>query len=241
MGLTPSDASLLDVLATEARGAMGHLVGSRNASASYLRARVVPRDRKTVQQLDLRDRFLNAAHRWRTLLAGFERLRWADYAASLFASNRTGRSVRLTAQVLWMRHAVLRSQAGLSLVRSPPPLGAHVSADPTFAATVEAVTEVMTAYFDDTASWCPRRHAGLMIWASHPLKLTQLAPPTWFRYVTTILGSPSAPPTSPLRLDHPYPFGMPASGYYAWWRIRVLLADNTISHPLLGLCQIVTP
>lgn len=102
-----------------ASGAVGSVVGSRARGVQYLRARTVPVNPRTPQQLTVRNAVALLAGQWQGLTAE-DRERWAVYAQSVTVVNSIGDATNLSAINWFVAANTPRVQGGLEAVLAGP-------------------------------------------------------------------------------------------------------------------------
>jgi len=101
---------------TQVSGSVGGLTFARNRAGMYTRARTVPVDPQTAQQIAVRANMATLVVRWGTTLTDAQRAVWETYAANTPVLDKFGDSVNITGQQMFLRSNLSRLQSPLLVV-----------------------------------------------------------------------------------------------------------------------------
>lgn len=102
-----------------ASGAVGSVVGSRARGVQYLRARTVPVNPRTPQQLVVRDAVASLSGQWQTLTPE-QRDAWSIYAGNVTVVNSIGDATTLSSLNWFVACNTPRVQGGLPIAFDAP-------------------------------------------------------------------------------------------------------------------------
>lgn len=232
---------IYSTMINEFRGSVGGVTGSRNRYGSYLRARVVPVNRATSFQQEVRANLAQASGDWLNLLTPAQRLDWDAYAAQTPMTNRLGQTVYLTGHAHYVRSAAARLQMMpaflLPISDGPTVFGKPTIAMPT-SVTLTVATGNVSVVFDDEAEWCDLVGTAAVLALSRPLNVTRNYFRGPFRFLGGLYGSDADPAVSPTLFAAAYPFGSPALTSRVYYRWYLLDEIGRMSLPATGLCTL---
>lgn len=206
-------------------GSVGGLTLSRNSAGMYFRARTIPVNPATAQQVEIRTILGNLAAAWQTLTVA-QRTAWTTYATNVPIVGKLGDPLTLTGQQMYIRCNSARVQAGLDRVDAGPTTYSMDSLSPV---VVECTggSPTYTVAFNDEDEWVSEDSAALLIYGSR-----QFAPTVNFfkgpyRFAGGIDGDSVTAPTSP-DTSISVPFVYTADNHVAF-RALSIRADGRIS------------
>lgn len=206
-----------------ASGSAGGLVASRNRYGMYFRAKVLPVDPATLQQVLSRGRFRGLAITWKTL-TDVQREGWDTYALNTPMQNRLGQTVFLTGFNHFLRSNAPRLQVGLGLLSDAPTVFG-LAAFNTVSFDVVGPTAI-GVIFDDQEPWVSEDGGALVMGISRPESPTVNFFKGPYRTTGFILGKSVLPETSPFVATSVFTY---TAGQKAFARFRLLTADGRVS------------
>lgn len=213
-------------LVTQVSGSIGGMTGSRNRGGSYLRARAIPVNPSTPQQIAVRNAMTTLVGDWQATLTPAQRDGWSDYAANTPVTNALGDEITLSGINMFTQSNIGRLQAGLSKVLDRPPFNNFGPAPTVALASASAGAGTVDVTFDTPDSWDDEDGSALLIYLSRPINagVTFFKGP--YRFAEAVLGDSVTPPTSPATVT--MPFGMP-QGSTLHAQARISRADGRLS------------
>lgn len=228
------------VLFNSASGSVDGVTFSHNRGGPYARARVVPVDPETPEQLAMRAAMTYLADRWTNTLTTDQRNAWQRFANLNRHTNRIGDERKISGRAEFFRANLIRRQAvelmawTLPDVDDPSPISDTTPESPSFFPQIGLAS---AAQFDLTwnpeEEWATEANAALLWY------LSDQKPPTinWFRSPYTLVAmcevsmggfnGPSVPAIAPL-----------VGGNRLFWRARITRADGRLSPPWTGVLDI---
>lgn len=183
-------------LVSEARGSAGGLTASRNRSGNYLRKRIKPTNVGSSDRTRARNDLGGASSNWPQLTQE-QRDAWNAFAANQPVSNGIGETVNWTGQNWYVRINSLRSLGGLAALTSPPTgTGTTLLTDISITALDDSANTV-TFTIDNTNEWANFDAGRLFVFATQPLSPGRQSTAGSFRFVGSVDGDATTPPTSP--------------------------------------------
>ena len=216
-------------LVTQMSGSIGGMTGSHNKGGMYLRARAVPVNPNTAQQVAVRSIVSDLSNRWANTLTAPQRAAWDVYALNVPLTGPLGDPRQVSGLNMYVRSNVPIVQSGLSRVDGAPTifdLGEYTP--PTVDAVDSANTEVDIA-FTNTDDWANEDGAAMLVFASRPQNQSKNYFKGPYRYAGRINGNGTTAPTSPASIALPFPVGV---GEKLFVRLSVVRADGRLSTPI---------
>lgn len=213
-------------LVTQASGSIGGMTASHNAGGMYMRARTIPTDPATAQQIKIRNYVAVLANKWSSALSDAQRAAWAVYAANVPLLNPLGDQTYKSGINMYTRGNVARLQAGFARVDDAPTvynLGDFT--DPTVG--FDATADEIDVTFTDTDDWANEDDAAMLVWASRPQNRTINFFKGPYQFAGSIDGDSVTPPTSPAAISAPF---VAAAGQKIFVIIKVVRADGRVSY-----------
>lgn len=211
---------------SDGSGSAGSITVSRNRYGQYIRQRTKPVNPSSVRQQNSRANFDLAVSSWGSALTQAQRDAWNVYAANVVMSNRLGQDIFLSGFNHFTRsYAALLAVAG-ALVAEGPAIQSLPPADPQFAITASAGTQLVSVTFDDTLAWLDEDGGHMSVQVGLPKdEQIEFFNGPW-RFADSIDGDGVTPPTSPATLTSPYPI---QEGQRLFARARIIRLDGRVS------------
>lgn len=213
-------------LVTQASGSTGGATFAHNQGGLYMRARSVPVNPSTAQQIVIRNAMATITNRWSSTLTATQRAGWDTYSTNVPIVGPLGDARKVGGLAMYVRSNNSRIQAGLTIVDAPPTtftLGTFTL--PTVSAS--AATQLLSVTFTNTDDWANAVGGAMLVYVSRP----QSAGINFFkgpyRYAGKISGAVS-PPTSPQTFAVPFPV---AAGQKLFVQVTVSRADGRLAAP----------
>lgn len=211
---------------SQASGSLAGTVFSHNQGGMYVRARATPTNPNSEAQQAVRDGLRAAVFAWSNTLTDTERANWNTYAFNTPTFNRLGEATHKTGQQMFVRGAVARLQAGLSLPTVAPTsfdLGSFTMPDPI---TADATTDEFEINFDVNDAWVETNGAALLIFQGRPQNATRIYGKGPYQLCSIIPGNATTPPTSPVTPTSLFPF---AAGQRMFFKFNLSMPDGRYS------------
>lgn len=217
---------------TQASGSIGGVTYSHNSGGLYRRARSIPTNPNSSAQLSVRTFFSNASIRWREVLSEAQRAAWSAYANVSPVTNVFGDSLTLSGQQMYIRCNTVRLRGGASFVDDGPVLTGLIDL-----AEVTMITDVGTPAivpnFDTNDSWVDEDGGGLVIQTSRVLSPAVNFFRSPFRFLATVDGDSTTPPTGGTSIASLNAFGQNMGDFNAgrvmYYRVCAYGEDGRIS------------
>lgn len=158
----------LSGLITSGSGSYGGMTVSHNKGGMYMRARAIPTNPNTVQQVSARTALANAASLWRTLSEA-QRTSWASYAQNTPTVNALGQTTHLSGFQWFVAVASFCSYAGLTQPDYDAPATPGTAAVPT-----ENIYDLVRSSGDITPQYTggdSSANSNYVRWISNPLSV----------------------------------------------------------------------
>jgi len=203
-------------LVTQASGSIGGMTLAHNAGGMYIRARAIPVDPGSTNQLGVRNALTTLTNAWTEQLSLAERNSWNLYASNVPITNPLGDTVNISGQNWFIAANTPRLQANAKLATTA--LARVDTATPIFnrgtltAPTVIGDTGDTIIAFNNTDTWATTTGGALLVFQGKPVNAARNYFRGPFRLVARILGA-ATPPTSPATIAVA---AMPSS-YYAFY------------------------
>lgn len=224
-------------LVTQASGSVGGTTYAHTGSGLYMRARSIPVNPNTGNQLEVRAAMTNLVNAWTNILTPAQRNAWDLYGANVPVTNALGDTINLSGQNWYIACNVPRLQAVSKLGTTI----ARVNAAPvifdrgdftTPVPTIDVSSGISTAY-TNTDTWAAAVENVLLIYEGRPANASRNYFKGPFRLIDSVEGA-VVPPTSP---EVTTPAEVAARGFvYAagqnvWTKFVVSRADGRLSTP----------
>lgn len=207
-------------LATQISGSIGGMTGAHNQGGLYLRARSIPVNPQSAQQIAVRNGMTLAMQAWSQTLTDTQRLAWDQYADGSPLVNSLGDQIKVSGVNMFVRSYVPANQAGITPPEDAPPIyGLPAFTAPTLAGNIGDVD--VTFGGDDI--WVSSDNGYMLVYLSRPVAPSIKYFKGPYRYAGKIAGNSTTPPTSPATIPSPWSGGSP--GQYQFAQIRVYLDD----------------
>ena len=188
---------------TQASGSIGGLTYSHNQGGMYTRARSIPTDPSSAQQLAVRNAVAQLIARWRGFISASQRAAWEVFAFNTPVINSFGDSVLISGQSWYLKANVIRRQSSLAPVDDAPVVfGAADLTTPTVVVT--AATDIASVTFDNTDEWATAIGGHLFVYTSRPQNVSINFFKGPYRLAGRINGA-VVPPTSPAAIALAFP------------------------------------
>lgn len=211
-------------LVTQASGSVGGMTAAHNKGGLYLRARATPTNPATAQQIAVRNFLATLTTAWQETLTAAQREAWATYAENVLIPDRLGEPRNIGGIGHYVRSNVPRLQAGLTRVDDGPTIFDQATfTTPTLNAGDD---ESLTVNFTDTDAWVDETGAAMLVYASRQQALSINFFKGPYRFVDSIDGDDTTPPTTPASPTSP--FGLD-TGNKQFYQVRVTRADGRLS------------
>lgn len=218
-------------MVTQASGSIGGMTFSHNRGGLYIRARSIPTDPATVQQVAIRGFVASLASLWNGLLTPLQREAWDLYALGTLMPDALGEPRNIGGLGHYVRSNVPRLQVGMDRVDDGPPFpGLAQFTNPSFD-TFDAATNSFNVNFTDTDPWAIAVGGAMLVFASRPQNLSINFFKGPYRTTTTPILGAVIPPTDPDTQVAPFVF---AADQKVFVYVRVTDVDGTLSAPFRG-------
>lgn len=212
---------------TQMSGSIAGNVHARNRFGNYIRPRTKPVNPKSSRQMGARILVMMLAEQWReSPMTDAIRTAWGTYAAAIGWLNKLGETVTLTGFNHFIRSNAALITAGGSLVTAAPTVLGLPPADPTFACTGSAATNLISVVFDTNFDWVGEDSAYFSVEQGQPQSSSRNFFGGPYRWGGSEEGDSVAPPTSPFTFTAPFTL---VEGQKVWCRARIIRADARCS------------
>ena len=213
-------------LTTQTSGSVDGCTFSHNRGGRYMRARTIPTDPKTANQMDMRSVLSLVSGVWSGTLTQAQRDAWNVYASNVTVTNALGDQIQISGANMFMRGNIPRKQAGIGLGYA---LDAPVIFDKgnfTPVVVTATATNAISVAFTTSDPWVDEDDAALLVYVSKPVNpaINYYSGP--YRSAGPILGDATTPPASPAALTSSYAF---AAGQKLFFRVRATRDDGRLS------------
>lgn len=189
-------------IVTQASGSIGGTTYSHaKGGVLYRRARAIPVNPATGNQVLVRSQFTTAVNQWINSISPAIRAAWNLYASNVLKTNTLGDAVEISGQNWFIATQVPRLQAisklssGLTQNLIAPPVFNRGDFTPV-TATV-SVSAGLTVTYEAGDAWANEDDAAMLIYQGRPASPGRQFFAGPYRLVGAIEGSSSSPPTSP--------------------------------------------
>lgn len=200
---------------------------ARNRFGNYSRSRTKPVNPRSARQMGARILIMMLAEQWReSPMTDAIRTAWQTYANSVNWQNKLGEIVTLTGFNHFVRSNAARITAGGALITDAPTDLGLPPADPTFACTGSAATNLISVVFDDTFDWCDEDAGYFSVEQGEPQNASRNFFGGPWRWGGSEQGNSTTPPTSPFTFTAPFTL---VEGQKVWCRARIIREDGRCS------------
>jgi hypothetical protein len=222
---------------TQASGSIGGVTYSHNRGGMYRRARAIPTDPNSAQQVAVRMYLQNAANSWTTILTPAQRAAWETYAENTPVVDAMGDALLLTGQQMYIRSYVPGVQAGVAatVFATAPIVFNTGNAGALAIATASAATHVITGTIAGAPEWAGNDNGNLLILVSRPQNPSKNFFKGPFRFAAAFPGDTATPITAFL-FDTDTIAGPEfafSAGQKVFICVRALQADGRLSFPMI--------
>lgn len=221
-------------LATAISGSLGGITGSHNRGGIYLRARTIPTNPASAQQVAMRNIMAQLTPAWGQQLSFSQQNAWNTYGDNVPVVDALGESRNLTGQQWFIAANAPRLQAGLARVDNGPTIydrgDAVIGNNPISDASEAAGTYDIT--FTGSDDWVSEDGAALLVYSARPVGPGVRFFKGPYRYADAVLGDSSTPPSSPATITSPFAI---VEGAFTHVQLRVSRADGRLSSPFRGV------
>lgn len=214
---------------TQASGSVGGVTYSHNRGGMYRRARSIPTDPATPEQVAARNAFGNLSQQWGQVLTAAQRAAWDLYAANVQVTDVLGDPINLTGQQWFVKAnqpRVLADATNLPVVADGPTIFNRAQLNTLSILAASEATQTILLAYDDTQSWDDTDDAGLIVSVSRPKSPTINFFKGPYRYVAPVLGDSTTPPSQPATIVPPFPF---VQGDKLFLEAKLSLDDGRLS------------
>jgi len=207
-------------------GSIGGTTFARNRYGAYARARVKPKNPKSVRQMLIRNAVGAMKNLWSALTQP-QRQAWDTYGDNVTFINKLGQAIKLSGWNHFVRVNVARVGAGIATNVAAPTLFSLAETDPSIAASGDTSDQYLITAFNATLPWAVEAGGFLLISMGKPQdpNITFYNGP--WRFIAKLAGG-VVPPTTPVSAPVYTTVG---TGQRVWARYRILRADNRLSAP----------
>lgn len=225
-------------LVTQISGSVGGTTYSHTGSGLYMRARSIPVNPNTGNQLQVRSALTALVMAWLDTLTPAQRAAWNLYATNTPYTNALGDTFTISGQNAYIGSNTARLQAvsklasSLTRVDSAPVV--FDRGDFTTPVPVYSATTGLNVAFTDTDAWTGEDNAALLIFQGQPKNMSRNYFKGPYRLVGVAPGDSGSPITSPITFTAAWLaiFGYPpATGQAVWTKFVVVRADGRASSP----------
>ena len=215
---------------TQASGSIGGTTFSHNRSGMYQRARSIPTNPQSANQVAVRMYLADAVTAWGQTLTQAERDAWTTYATNVPVVNKLGDTVFLTGQQMYIRSYVAGVQGGLSPATfsvAPTIFDTGDTGEITLASAT-AATPVATFAIAGSPAWAEDDDAYALIALGIPQNPTVNFYKSPFRFNVAV-GGDSVTPLTALTAT-PTGDRVFAAGQRVFACVRILQSDGRLSN-----------
>lgn len=219
-------------MTTQASGSVDGMTASHNRFGRYMRARTIPVNPQSTQQVAVRGLFTMYSQMWANLLTQAQRDSWNLYAANVSVIDKLGDTVFLTGFNWYLASNIPRAQADgtqLPSVASGPATFNRGTFTPPTVASVTASTDLLSLNFTAADAWVDEDDAAMLVFLSRPQQDTIDFFKGPYRYAGGIFGDNSSAPTSPASIALPFNIEV---GQVLHGRAYVTRADGRLGVPV---------
>ncbi len=213
-------------IAVDARGSIGGIVFSRNASGNYVRIRTTPVNPRSARQDAIRAIWSEVSQKWFSLLTDAQRAEWAVFASNVPAKNKLGQVINLSGFNQFQKSNVAAANAGLAVLPDGPAIFTLPGEDTSFAVAISEATQELSVTFDDARTWLDEDDSAMIIQMGIPKNDSINFFDGPYRHAGVILGDGVTAPTSPATIATPFPV---VANQKVWTRGLIIKNDGRMS------------
>lgn len=209
-------------------GASGSVAGctySRNKGGNYVRSRSIPVNPQTSFQSTVRSAFGGLAQAWLTALTANQRSGWAAYAAAVSVPGFDGQ-IFLSGMNWFIAMNTPRLQAGLARIDTAPVQQTGTTLTPNTAVTWDVSDAEWDFEVNGSDEWATVTGGVLYLYEGGPRNATRNFFKGPYRFVGTILGSTSTPPSGAVTVNSNL---VAAAGQRVYLRAVAQAVDGRVS------------
>ncbi len=211
-------------LLTQISGSVGGLTGSHNAAGMYFRARAIPVNPSTPQQIALRNIVTTLSTAWGDILTPAQRNAWDLYGDNVAMTNKLGDAIFISGMNHYVRSNTPLLQAVLPRIDTAPPIfNLGTFTEPTM--TASEATQQTSLAFTNTDAWAGEIGGFMFLWVSRPQSPTRIFFKGPYRFGDLVIGA-VVPPGTPHLNTAPFPF---VEDQVLHARVRTARADGRLS------------
>lgn len=213
---------------SQASGSIAGITYSHNRGGMYTRARAIPTDPQSPQQMAIRGFVAALTSLWNNVLTGPQRVAWDTYADAVTLLNPLGEPINIGGLAHYVRSNVPRLQNGYGRVDDGPVIFNLGEFTPITVDALTAATKHFNLNFTEADDWVEEDGAGMYIASSRSQNpsINYFKGP--YRLLGGIAGNSVAPETTPFDGDAAFPIVV---GNRTFFQVRVSRADGRLSLP----------
>lgn len=210
-------------LVTQISGSFGGLTGSHNRGGLYLRARAIPTDPNTPDQVVVRNALGLLNQRWIDDLTPLERASWNTYAANVPLTGPLGDPITVSGLNMYIRSNVPRIQLITTIIDQAPAIFDTGTLSPVSITNISEATQQFDVTFTDADGWNVA-NGHLVLQQSRPLNTTINFFRGPYRHAGSVNGVAVSPVTKPTEFSF-------VAGQRMFFRVRATYADGRLTQP----------
>lgn len=215
----------------QASGSVGGLTFLHGRGGLIVRARSIPTDPGSPEQVTIRGFMAALTSGWNDILTPAQREGWDLYALQVPISDSLGEPRNVGGIGMYVRSNVPRLQVALPRVDDAPTIfNLGEFTDPVFDNFV-AAADTFDVTFDNTDAWANEDDSAMLLFSSRPQNTTINFFKGPYRTVNPILGDLALPPTSPDTAAAAFGFDV---GQRVFVYMRITRADGRLSARFRG-------
>lgn len=214
---------------TQASGSIGGITASHNKGGLYFRARTIPTNPASPQQVAVRNNLSQLVTAWNALTTA-QRNSWIVYGDNVTKTNPLGDQIKVSGINWYMGANSARLQAAFARVDEITGAfdrGSHSG----FTFTADATADEVDVGFTNTDDWANEDDSAALVYASRPQNPGIAFFKGPYRFAGSIDGDGVTPPTSPATIALPFAV---AAGQQVFFQVVVIRADGRYSSPFRG-------
>lgn len=212
---------------SQASGSVGGLTYSHNQGGLYTRARAIPVNANTSQQLAVRNIMATLTALWVQTLTQAQRDAWATYSLNVPIPDSLGEPRDIGGLAMYCRCNIPRLQIGvLTRVDAAPTVFTLGSLSP-IVTTADVSAQTTSTTYTNTDGWATAVGGALLLFQSRANSAATNYFKGPYRLAGFVLGA-ATPPTSPIVLAAIFPFAL---GNRVFMQARATFPDGRLSSP----------
>lgn len=211
---------------SQVSGSIGGITYAHNKGGMYARARSLPVNPNSPQQVLIRTSMTLLVNAWQNVLTSAQRSAWEVYGTNVPKVGPLGDPLQLSGQQWYIAANVPRLQATLGRVDAAPTVFNRGEQDNTLAFTASAATQLVTVVFDDNLEWAGETGAAMLVYISRPQNPSINFFKGPFRFAAALLGSTATPLASPQTVAVPFPV---VAGQRLFVAVSITRADGRLT------------